>query len=121
MVVECIISILNVKDVSAGIRYYSRVLGFQVDWGEGDGSEMASVSRDGHAIMLCRGEVQPGVVIRIGLDDIQPLFEQFLAKGAKILEKPANRPWAYEMEIGDLDGNVLRFGSAPKDEPFDGQ
>ena len=31
---------------------------------------------------------------------------------------PTNYHWAYEMQVEDLDGNVLRFGSDPKpDQP----
>lgn len=101
----------------ASIRYYVDVLGFRVDWGEGDASDMASVSRDGHAIMLCQGEQgQPGTWIWIGVEDIEPLFEQYRAKGAKFRQSPANQPWAYEMQIEDPDGHVLRFGSEPKTE-----
>jgi hypothetical protein len=28
-----------------------------------------------------------------------------------------NRPWAYEMQVEDPDGHVLRFGSEPLSEP----
>ena len=32
-----------------------------------------------------------------------------------------NYSWAYEMQVEDLDGNVLRIGSEPKaDRPFGG-
>lgn len=41
--VECVIPILNVKNIPASVRYYVDVLGFKVDWGEGDTSDMASV------------------------------------------------------------------------------
>jgi hypothetical protein len=31
--------------------------------------------------------------------------------GARIRRPPTNYPWAFEMQVEDLDGNVLRFGS----------
>jgi predicted enzyme related to lactoylglutathione lyase len=116
--VECITPILSVRSVSSSIRYYVDVLGFAVDWGGEDASEMASVSRDGHAIMLCQGgQGQPGTWIWIGVEDIEPLFERFQSQGAKVRQRPINHPWAYEMQIEDPDGHVLRFGSEPRDPP----
>ena len=111
--VECIIPILRVNSVAASIRFYLDVLGFKVDWGGEDESTFASVSRDGRAIMLSQGEQgQPGTWI--GVEDIEPLFAEYCAKGVKFRERPTNYSWAYEMKIEDPDGHVLRFGSDPK-------
>jgi len=115
--VECIIPILKVNSLAASLRYYVDVLGFQVDWGDGDKSTFASVSRGGRAIMLCQGEQgQVGTWIWIGVEDIEPLFAEFNAKGVKFREQPTNYPWAYEMRIEDPDGHVLRFGSEAQAE-----
>ncbi|MGH7579311.1 MAG: glyoxalase superfamily protein [Gemmatimonadales bacterium] len=116
--VECITPILRVTNLSASLRYYVTVLGFVVDWGGEPGSEMASVSRDGHAIMLCHGgQGQPGTWVWIGVEDITPLYRQYRALGATIRQEPVNHAWAYEMQIEDPDGHVLRFGSEPRAEP----
>jgi catechol 2,3-dioxygenase-like lactoylglutathione lyase family enzyme len=113
--VECIIPILRVNSVAASIRFYVDVLGFKLDWGGEDESSFASVSRDGRAIMLSQGEQgQPGTWIWIGVEDIEPLFAEYSAKGVKVREQPTNYAWAYEMKIEDPDGHVLRFGSEPK-------
>lgn len=115
--VERIIPILNVRSLAASIRFYVDVLGFEVDWGDGDASIMASVSRDGQAIMLCQGsQGQPGTWIWIGVQDIEPLFELYRARGATFCQPPTNYPWAYEMRIADPDGHMLRFGSEPQTE-----
>jgi predicted lactoylglutathione lyase len=115
--VECIIPILNVRNVPASVRFYVNVLGFQLDWGEGDNSEYASVSRDDHAIMLSQADQgQSGTWIWIGLEDVQSFYEECKAKGAKIQEGLTNYPWAYEMRIEDPDGHVLRFGSEPRED-----
>jgi catechol 2,3-dioxygenase-like lactoylglutathione lyase family enzyme len=115
--VECIIPILGVKDLQASISFYVDVLGFKVDWNT---ATMASVSRDGRAIMLCEGDQgQPGTWIWIGVEDIEPLFEELVAKDVTIRQRPTNYRFAYEMRIEDPDGHVLRFGSEPKrDRPF---
>ena len=55
--VENTIPVLAVADVPASIRFYREKLGFQLDWtGDGDPPHIASVSRDGHAIMIYRHE-----------------------------------------------------------------
>ena len=35
---------------------------------------------------------------------------------ARFLHLPTNRPWAYEMQVVDPDGHVLRFGSEPRED-----
>jgi predicted enzyme related to lactoylglutathione lyase len=114
-VVECVIPILRVKSLAASIRFYVEMLGFVVDWGGEEGSAMASVSRDGCAIMLSQGgQGHPGTWVWIGVEDIGPLHAQFVAKGVAICQEPTNYPWAYEMRIEDPDGHVLRIGSEPR-------
>ena len=117
--VECIIPILNVADLAASVAFYARVLGFKTDWNAGT---TASVSRDGRAIMLCQQDQGPrGTWVWIGVDDIEPVYADFVAKGASIRLKPTNFSWAYEMQVEDPDGHVLRFGSDTKaDQPTAG-
>ena len=118
--VECIIPILSVKNVSASIDHYLKVLGFTKDWDDGDPPTMESVSRDNHSIMLCQGaQGQPGTWVWIGVGNVEILLEEYKTQGATILQEPTNYSWAYEMRIEDPDGHVLRFGSDPrKDEPY---
>jgi predicted enzyme related to lactoylglutathione lyase len=115
---ECVTPILRVRDLSASIDHYVRVLGFKLDW-EATGI-IASVSRDGCAIMLAEGDQGNfGAWVWIGINDSEALFREYTAKGATVRHPPTNYPWAYELQIEDPDGNVLRFGSEPKqDEPF---
>jgi heme-degrading monooxygenase HmoA/predicted enzyme related to lactoylglutathione lyase len=116
--VECIVPILRVRQLHESLRYYIDVLGFRPEWGTEDGSAMASVARDGHSIMLCQGaQGQPGTWIWIGVEDIRPLYARFTTAGAKIRQEPVSRPWAYEMQVEDPDGHVLRFGSEPLPSP----
>jgi uncharacterized glyoxalase superfamily protein PhnB len=76
---------------------------------------MISVSRDQKSIMLCeREQGQPGTWLWIGVDDADVLFAEFSAKGAHIRRPPQNFSWAYEFEVEDPDGHVLRFGAEPK-------
>jgi catechol 2,3-dioxygenase-like lactoylglutathione lyase family enzyme len=115
---ECVSPILRVQNLQASIEYYSSVLGFKLDW-EAPGMN-ASVSRSRCCIFLCEGDQgNPGTWVWIGVQDAEALFEAYRAKGARIRHPPTNYPWACEMQVEDLDGNVLRLGSDSKrDQPF---
>jgi catechol 2,3-dioxygenase-like lactoylglutathione lyase family enzyme len=115
---EGIVPILRVRSLEASIEHYKSVLGFRVDWQ--DPGIIGSVSRDGAAILLCQGDQgHAGTWLWIGVDDCERLFAEYAAKGATVRLPPTNYPWALEMQIEDLDGHVLRFGSEPKAErPF---
>jgi catechol 2,3-dioxygenase-like lactoylglutathione lyase family enzyme len=117
-VFEGVTPILRVRNLSASVDYYTRVLGFRVDW-QTTGI-MASVSRGRCHIMLCEGDQgNPGTWVWIGVEDVEPLFEEYTGKEAKVRLAPTNYEWAYEMQIEDPDGNVLRIGSdSKKDQPF---
>ena len=115
--------IFCVKNVPVSVEYYVNVLGFKVDWQSGyPGSApgFASVSRGRCHIFLCeQDQGNPGAWTWIGVTDTDSLEAEFRPKGAKIRNPPTNYPWAYEMQVEDPDGNVLRFGAEPKkDQPF---
>jgi catechol 2,3-dioxygenase-like lactoylglutathione lyase family enzyme len=110
--------IFPVESLPAAIAYYVNALGFKLDW-EGPGI-FASVTRDRCHIFLCQGDQgHAGTWTWIGVDDAALLAAELRARGAKIRHAPTNYPWAYEMQVEDPDGNVLRFGSDPKEgEPY---
>jgi catechol 2,3-dioxygenase-like lactoylglutathione lyase family enzyme len=112
--IEGIIPILRVSALPASLDYYVRVLGFRIDWQE---RFMASVSRDGQAIMLCQGaQGNPGTWMWIGVRDVDALLAELEPRGATIRMRPRNFPWAYETHVADPDGHVLRFGCDTKDD-----
>ncbi|MGD0693637.1 MAG: VOC family protein [Terriglobia bacterium] len=105
--------IFRVRSVAASLDYYVRVLGFKLDWEASEG--FASVSRGRFHLFLCEGDQgNSGTWVWIGVSDAQALFEEYRAAGAKVRHPPTNYSWAYEMQVEDLDGNVLRMGSEPK-------
>jgi catechol 2,3-dioxygenase-like lactoylglutathione lyase family enzyme len=111
---EGVTPILRVGSLAASLEYYVKVLGFKVDWQ--DPGIIASVSRGRCHIMLSEGDQgHAGGWVWIGVDAIEPLFEEYRAAGAKLRHAPTNYSWAYEMQIEDIDGNVLRMGAEPKD------
>ncbi|HXI44642.1 MAG TPA: glyoxalase superfamily protein [Bryobacteraceae bacterium] len=105
--------ILRVENMQASLRFYVDLLGFEnASWGN-DG--FTSVSRDGAAIYLCRGDQgRGGAWVWVGVEDAEKLHEELKARGVTIRMPPTNHPWALEMQIEDPDGNVLRLGSQPK-------
>jgi predicted enzyme related to lactoylglutathione lyase len=112
---EGVAPILAVKDIKTSIDYYVGKLGFQLDWQADVG--FASVSRGRCHIMLCEGDQgRSGTWVWIGVGDAGQLFEQYKGAGAKIRHPPTNYEWAYEMQVEDPDGNVLRMGSETKPE-----
>ena len=115
--VECIIPILNVKNLAASMDYYVNVLGFRVEWDWGDPPDVGSVERDNFSIMLVEaGQGHPGTWIWMGVEDAEQYYEEYKLSGAKIHEHPVNYPWAYEFRVEDLDGHVIRIGSGPKED-----
>lgn len=105
--------ILRVENLALSLKYYEEKLGFSADWI--DPGIIASVSRDSCNIMLAQGDQgRPGAWIYIGVFDVVPLFEEYKSKGTKIRHPPTNYWWAYEMQVEDLDGNVLRVGSSSR-------
>ena len=111
---EGLTPILRVRDLTRSINYYTNVLGFKIDFHEA--GIIASVSRDGCSIFLVEGDQgNPGSWLWIGVDDVRLLFEEYQAKGAHVRHPPTNYSWAYEMQIQDPDGNVLRLGSEPQE------
>ena len=116
--IENVTPILRVEDLEASRRYYTQTLGFSLDW---DADGMISVSRDGKSIMLCKGEQgHSGTWLWIGVEDADVFYAEFLARGAHIRSPPENFSWAYEFEVEDPDGHVLRIGSEQKPAPSDG-
>jgi uncharacterized glyoxalase superfamily protein PhnB len=114
---EGVTPILRVRNIPSSLEYYGRTLGFKADW---QGPYFASVSRGNCHIFLSQGDQgHSGGWVWIGVEDADALFQEYRHTGAKIRHPPTNYSWAYEMQVEDIDGNVLRLGSEPKqNEPF---
>lgn len=115
---ECIIPILRVENLQAGLDFYVRMLGFSIDW---QYLNVGGISRDGCNLYLCEGaQGQPRTWVWMGVEDVEPLYADLRAKDARIIQGPTNYPWGLEIRVEDPDGHVLRIASEPRaDLPFE--
>ena len=110
--IENVAPVLYVKDMALTLSFYVDILGFKnADWGD---DNFTSINRDNTGLYLCRGgQGLPGTWVWIGFDgNIFSLHENLKEKGI-IKLPPTNFSWAYEMQIEDPNGHVLRFGTDP--------
>ena len=110
--------IFRVSNLAESLDYYVNKLGFSVDWSFGN--HVASVSRQAANLMLCENDQGNfGTWVYIGVGDAEKLHDELKANDATIKLPPTNYSWAKEIHVGDLDGNVLRFGSeSDENMPF---
>jgi predicted enzyme related to lactoylglutathione lyase len=108
------VPVFRVADVRASVKYYEEALGFQVAFWSSEW--FASVARGNCSIFLTSdNQSQPRMWIYVGVPDVRSLHTEYQQSGAKIRNPPNNFEWALEMQIEDLDGNVIRFGSQRED------
>lgn len=117
------IPLLFVRDVDAGLKFYTERLGFRLDWSyDSDCGKYACVSR-GKAefhVTVCQCDDQRhlgNLWVRVAAGPVDPLYEEFQAAGVKILVEPTTRPYGFrELEIEDADGNRLTFAGPVPEE-----
>ncbi len=104
------IPILRVNDLDASLAYYEQALGFRLDW---RAATVLSLSRDRASLMLSEGDQgHAGTWLWIATGDVDALYAEAEAGGARLRHPPTNHPWgSRECQIADLDGNVLRFAA----------
>jgi catechol 2,3-dioxygenase-like lactoylglutathione lyase family enzyme len=111
--------VLRVRDVAASRDYYVQALGFKVNF---ETEDFVSISRGRCCLFLCEGDQgHPGTWVWIDGQDIDALYGEYQSSGAKIRHPPTNYSWALEMQVEDLDGNILRLGSEPREGEPDGE
>lgn len=117
-----------VGDVVTEAEHYRDVLGFQILGYFGEPPVFAMVARDQATIQFSKvdegAEVLPnvgrhkiGLDAYIWVDDVDALYSELQAKGAKILEKPVLRIYnCYEMMVEDPFGFRLVFSQDSSDK-----
>lgn len=113
--------VLPVSDVSRAARWFSEVLGFEIDFIAGEPPSYARVMKGdrsyGDPVYLrlwqCGSrEARPWrgeIVIHVG-KDIDGLHAAYVKRAVTIIEPPTSQPWGLrEFAIREPDGHVLRF------------
>ena len=104
-------------NVDRAVVYYVDRLGFSFDWGDDRGG-IAGISKGNCRLFITNcsfrasyGNIGP-ILFWLNLDskaEVDELFEQWKATGAKIVSEPEDKPWnLHEFMAADLDGNLIR-------------
>lgn len=105
---------LPFDEVAAAVAYYRDVLGFSINYQQGD---LGVMDRGEVTVLLIqRTEQHKGIgSAYFYVADADAVYAEWKAKGAKLLGEPVSRPWGLrEFEALDLEGNRLRIG-----QPFE--
>ena len=109
-ILKGIAPIFPVRDVQAALAHYA-VLGFATRAYEGGGYGYAT--RDGVEIHLGSADASAAPASAyLFVDDAAALADAWRSAGA-VVHPPVDTPWGrHEGALVDLDGNIIRFGSA---------
>lgn len=115
--------VLAVRDLKSSTRFYTDVLGFHRDFGDGSDG-WSFLSRDSFKVMLgeCPDEKSAGelgnhsYVAYLTVEGLDQLHQEVAARGAQVISLPGNEPWGMrEFSIRTPDGHRIRFGEPIKD------
>jgi|ERR1700722_17466931 catechol 2,3-dioxygenase-like lactoylglutathione lyase family enzyme len=109
-----------VTDFQAALAYYAGPLGFRTLFAYGDVPFYAHVARD-DAILAIRHVDRPVIDHTAGEDllsafievsDVNALYQQLQASGARIFQAPRDEPWGMRsLIVSDPDDNLICFAS----------
>lgn len=112
--------ILEVADLATSLQFYSRQLGFTVEFEFGDPVSHAGLFRgdwstQGARLQLTQrasaSRIPSAALYLIVAPRLDMLYEEFQRRDVPILEAIATRPWGRrEFSVRDPDGYLLRFG-----------
>ena len=112
--------VLAVRDLATSTRFYTEVLGFQRDFGDGSDG-WSFLSRDGFRVMLgeCPDAAPAGELgdhswfVYLTVDEVDRLHAEVARGGAEILSTPATKPWGLrEFALRTPDGHRIVCGEA---------
>jgi predicted enzyme related to lactoylglutathione lyase len=103
---------LPFDNVPAAVAFYRDVLGFLINYQQND---LGVMDRDGITVLLiARTEQHRGIgSCEVYVSDVDELYEELLAKGARVLGPPVSHPWGLrEFRVIDIEGNRITFAQA---------
>lgn len=111
---QAVIPVLPVPNVDAALTYYRDVLGYSIEGRHKDdtGEVVFGSVLSGAAnlyISQADGPVTPSQCY-ILVDEVDDLCATFKAKGARILDEPADKDWGYrQFTLEDMNGHILNY------------
>lgn len=120
------IPLLFVSDITASCSFFTRKLGFALEFVYGEPPFYAQVKRGGAQIALrhvdrpvldkiataMKADVDM-LAASISVDDIQALYREFQTIGVAFHQELRGEPWgAHTFIVRDLDGNLLLFADS---------
>jgi lactoylglutathione lyase len=112
--------VLPARDVARSAAYFRDVLGFEIDFLEGDPPVHGRIRKGdgsyGQPVYVHLSQAEPAAVrpcgelrIHVG-HDLDGLFEAYRARGVDVVFAPVSQPWGLrEFAVREIDGHVLRF------------
>ena len=100
---------LPCDDVPAAVAWYRDVLGFRINYQQGD---LGVMDRDAITLLLIARTAQHQGIgsCTVYVSDADVLYEELLAKGARVLGPPISHPWGLrDFQVVDPEGNCIRF------------
>lgn len=100
---------LPCDDVAAAVAWYRDVLGFRINYQQHD---LGVMDRDAITVLLiARTEQHKGIgSCEVFVSDADALYQELLAKGARVLGPPVSHPWGLrDFRVIDIAGNRLTF------------
>lgn len=108
---QSVAPIFQVSNMQRALDYYTRVLGFAIEWTSGEPPAYASVSRDGVEISLTAVSRPVLSQVYIEVDGVDEYFARVSAAGAKVIAPLADRFYGMrDGRIDDPDGNSIQLG-----------
>lgn len=100
---------LPCDDVAAAVVWYRDLLGFRINYQQHD---LGVMDRDAITVLLiARTDQHKGIgSCEVYVSDADALYEEFLAKGARVLGPPVSHPWGLrDFRVIDIEGNRITF------------
>jgi hypothetical protein len=90
------------------VGWYRDVLGFRINYQQHD---LGVMDRDAITVLLiARTDQHKGIgSCEVYVSDVDALYEEFLAKGARVLGTPVSHPWGLRDFRIDAEGNRITF------------
>ncbi len=109
---------IPVASIDKAVGYYVKMLGFTHDWGYEKDGDIAGVSRGDCRLFITNAAFREAhrnsapLLFWLNVNskaEVDQLFAEWKAAGAKIVSEPADKPWKLrEFIAADLDGNQIR-------------